>query len=116
MFFFSEKLVGFFLEKGDENVADLTVMYAGYVWPVFLFSGLNIVFSSYLTAMQKPVPSAVIALSRSLILPILLLLILSVFFGDIGIFMAISIAEAAGLAIAVFLIRKNSPGKLVFAG
>ncbi len=116
MFFFSEKLVGFFLEKGDENVADLTVMYACYVWPVFLFSGLNIVFSSYLTAMQKPIPSAVIALSRSLILPILLLMILPVFFGDIGIFMAIPLAEVVALAIAVFLVQENSPSKLVFDG
>ncbi|OEU58677.1 MAG: hypothetical protein BA862_04440 [Desulfobulbaceae bacterium S3730MH12] len=116
MFFFSEKLVETFLEKGDEKVADLAVMYARYVWPVFLFSGLNIVFSSYLTAMQKPIPSAVIALSRSLILPILLLLILPIFFGDIGIFMAIPLAEVVALAIAIFLVKRNSPNKLVSDG
>ncbi len=66
--------------------------------------------------MQKPIPSAVIALSRSLILPILLLLILPIFFGDIGIFMAIPLAEVVALVIAVFLVKRNSPNKLVSDG
>lgn len=47
--------------------------FLGVVWPLLLLNGANVVFTVYLAAMQRPLPASVLALSRSLVLPGLLL-------------------------------------------
>lgn len=70
-------LAGWFLDDADEVIAESAIQLVLVVWPLFLVNGTNVIFSCYLTAIQKPRPSAAIALLRGLILPAGLLLLLN---------------------------------------
>jgi len=74
---------------------------------------MNITLSSYFTSLHKPLQSATIALSRSLVLPVLGLLFLPLWFGDNGVFLAIPVAEAATFILAAVLVSYNRPVDLV---
>ncbi|MPM86889.1 hypothetical protein SDC9_133982 [bioreactor metagenome] len=63
--------------------------------------------------MQKPIHSAAVAISRSLVLPALFLFVLPLFFGEKGIFMAIPLAELATFILALILFMPNTPFKIV---
>ncbi len=108
-----ETMIGVFLKEGEAGALSIARQFALLFWPAFLFSGLNIVISSYLTSIQKPLPSAVVSISRSLLFPATFLLLLPMMFGDNGIFVAIPVAELITLCIAFILLMTNRPGKLV---
>ncbi|MDD2206838.1 MAG: MATE family efflux transporter [Aminobacterium sp.] len=105
------------IELFTNNDAEKTIFIArnfiAHFWPAFLLLGINIVFSSYFTAMQKPIHSAAVAISRSLVLPALFLFVLPLFFGEKGIFMAIPLAELATFILALILFMPNTPFKIV---
>ncbi|MDO4541019.1 MAG: MATE family efflux transporter, partial [Syntrophomonadaceae bacterium] len=61
--------------------------------PCYLFIGINIIASSYFTAMEDAVRSALISVQRSLIFILLGLWALPLFFGNNGIWMTIPAAE-----------------------
>lgn len=88
------------------------------IWPLFFVNGVNIVLSGYLTARQEAKPSAVIAISRCLIFPCLLLIsfyhFLPFYFPDLSgekFLIALPIAEIAAFILATMLvlpkIRRN---------
>jgi Na+-driven multidrug efflux pump len=82
-------------------------------WPAFLFNGMNLSLSSYFTALHKPLQSASIAVSRSLVLPVLGLLLLPIWFGDRGVYLAIPAAEAVTFILAIVLVSRDRPGDLI---
>lgn len=104
-----ETLIGIFLKENAQETKDITIEFISYAWPAFIFSGINILITSYLTSMQKPFYSASIAILRSLILPILFISLLPFIFGNRGIFMALAFAEFLTLLIAINIFIKNSP-------
>ncbi len=104
-----------FLKEGETGTELIALAFIGVFWPAFLFNGMNITLASILTAMHKPLPSAVIALSRSLVLPGLGLLLLPHWLGDRGIFIAIPLAEALTFAVALVLVARNRPARIVAA-
>ncbi len=67
-----EELANLFLGDSNEQTKLIVLSFAALVWPVFLFNGINLTISAYFTAVHKPFPSASIAISRSLILPVFL--------------------------------------------
>ncbi len=108
-----ELLVDIFLEKSDEKTISIVLTFMTLIWPVFLFNGLNMVISAYFTAIHKPLPSAMIALSRSLVLPVSLIFILPLFFGQNGIYLAIPTAEFFTLILALYLFKSSTPHKVI---
>ena len=112
---YPERLISFFLKPEETETLTLAADFVYYFWPAFLFCGFNIIFTEYFTACQKPVYSASIALSRSLILPCLLLVTLPIWLEDVGIFIAIPIAEAITLLMAITFLYKNKPSQVVAA-
>jgi Na+-driven multidrug efflux pump len=82
-------------------------------WPAFLFNGMNITLASYFTSLHKPLQSAAIAVSRSLLLPVLGLALLPLWFGDDGVFLAIPMAEAFTFVLATVLFYRTRPGDLM---
>lgn len=106
-------LAAIFLDARENQSITIVVAFLSFVWPVFLFNGANLVISAYLTAMHKPIPSATIAILRSLILPIFLILALPIFLGDNGIFLAIVLAEFLTLIVALSLFRAYSPKRVI---
>ncbi len=78
--------------------------FARYFWPVPILIGFNVVLTAFFTGTNQPLPSAIIAVSRSLILPATFLLTLPLILGDTGIFITVPIAELTAMLIALFLL------------
>lgn len=109
----TDLLISFFLQPGETETENIASRFISYFWPAFIFCGVNICLTAYFTACHKPLQSASIALSRSLILPVLLLATLPIYFGEIGIFIAIPIAEFVTFLLAVTFFIQNAPEKIV---
>jgi len=104
-----EILINLFLKDSEQETRKITLEFITYAWPAFLFSGLNILITSYLTSIQKASLSAFIAILRSLVLPISAIFILSSIFGNIGIFMALSVSEFYYFFNCNKIFMKNNP-------
>jgi Na+-driven multidrug efflux pump len=106
-------LIDIFLDENSLAAERIADEFMRYFWPAFLFNGVTICLSAYITAMHKPIPSAIIAISRSLLLPGLFLLVLPIALGDAGVYVTIPAAEFVALFIAIYIFNRNSPSKLI---
>lgn len=104
-----EQMIGLFLGPGEQATAAIALTFISYFWPAFLLNGTNITLASYFTALHRPLPSVAIAIARSLLLPGLGLLLLPLWFGDKGVYLAIPIAEFLTLILAVTLVYRLKP-------
>jgi hypothetical protein len=91
----------------------LALEFFSYIWPLFIFAGFNMLISGYLTAVHLPFQSAVVATSRSLIMPIGFLILFYILLSDYRFVAAISLAEAVSFVLAVTLYISFSPKKIV---
>jgi Na+-driven multidrug efflux pump len=110
---YPQVLVSIFLAEGEVETETIALAFIAVFWPAFLFNGVNITLASYFTALHKPIHSAVIALSRSLVLPAAGVLLLPLWLGDTGIFVAVPVAEALTLLVALVLVGLNRPSRIV---
>jgi putative MATE family efflux protein len=108
-----EMLTRVFVGPGEEETIRIAATFLGFLWPAFLFNGLNILASAYLTSMQKPMQSVFIAFSRSFALPAAFLLMLPMWLGDAGIYLSLPLAEVCTFVVSVIFVIQNSPSKLV---
>ncbi len=106
-------LVSLFLGDSAPATESLANQFLDILWPLFLFNGLNVLLSVYLTAMHRPLPSAAVALSRSLVLPGALLLALAKFAPDWPLLAALPVAEALTFLLALGLFLRFSPRRLI---
>ena len=93
----------------DENLFRLT-MNGFFIFSFqFLFAGIGIYGSSFFTALNNGLLSAVIAFMRTLVFQISTVLILPIFLGMNGIWLAWAAAELLAAAVAIFflVIRKR---------
>ena len=100
---FPEALVSIFLTDEQQGLRELSLRYLLWFSPTFLFIGFNICFSAYFTSIQKPLPSALIAVLRSLIFPTFFVFLLPLYLEEIGIFIAIAISEFITLCVSLLL-------------
>jgi Na+-driven multidrug efflux pump len=105
-----DRLIGLFLSGEELEIHSLAFVVMGIIWPMFVFNGANIAISAYFTGMHCAMQSSIIALARSLVLPVGLILLFWHYFGFIGAFYALPVAEALTFALSVFLLyaRKRS--------
>ena len=73
----------------------------------FIMAGLNIFTSSYFTALNNGVVSAIISFSRTLVFQTLSVLILPIFLGLDGIWWAITVAEVLAFVVSFFFLRRK---------
>lgn len=111
--FAPNELATLFIGDSSDETKQIVLKFAALVWPVFLFNGLNLTASAYFTAIHKPLPSAAIALSRALILPVFFILTLPYFFDTSGVFLALPAAEFVTFVMAIVLFIKMSPKKIL---
>ncbi|WLD59136.1 MATE family efflux transporter [Salinispirillum sp. LH 10-3-1] len=111
---FTEQLVTVFLHEDESSVIALAIELVSWVWPVFLVNGLTMIVTSYLTALHLPVPSAIIALSRGLILPAVLLLVMFNAFPTLPFIVAIPMAEWLTFGLALFFLWRFFPRPQLF--
>ena len=112
----SESLINLFVdEQGSSDVVVLATEFVGYVWPVFLFAGFNMLISGYLTAIHLPFQSGLLALSRSLIMPAGLLVLLYYILADYRFVVALPVAEGITFGLALVLFMRHRPTKAITA-
>lgn len=106
-------LTSLFIKSGNPETISIAKGFIATVWPVFLLNGLNIIMSSYLTSMNLAFYSTVVSLSRNLLFPVLFLTLVPGLSGHQNIFIALPLSELATLFIALVLVIRNSPSKLI---
>lgn len=106
MKFYSAPLVNMFTD-GNASLTSLTNEAIAYFVFAYIFSFINIISSSFHTAIEKPLESASIACLRSLIFVGIFLFTLPSIFGAKGIWMAIPMAEVTCLIISTFMMMKS---------
>lgn len=99
---FAEIFVGY-----DASLRAMTVSAFRIYTVSFLFCGFNIFGSSFFTALNNGVISAVISFMRTLIFEVGAILLLPLIFGLNGIWSAIIVAELAALILTAFFIVKK---------
>ena len=97
-----ELLLSIFLPGNTEVRVILLEFLDVYKW-AFLFVGANMAITSTLTGFNFAGQSALLALLRGLILPVLLLTILPTMLGIWGVYVAIPVAESATFLVALIL-------------
>ncbi|MBU1536110.1 MATE family efflux transporter [Myxococcota bacterium] len=105
---FPRELLTLFI-AGNGPEIEHALRFVSYIWPAFLLSGLNIIFSSYFTSMELPLHSMVVSLARSIVFPGAFALILPLFIGERGIFLAIPLGEAVAFAVTLTLFLRHRP-------
>lgn len=111
---FSETLISLFLaDEGSAATIEIASSFVDYTWPVFLFVGINMLISGYLTAIHLAFQSAVVAVCRSLVLPAGLLIALYFVFSDNRFVVALPIAEAITFVIALIYFWRHRPTRAV---
>ena len=109
MKFYSAPIVDMFTHKNFE-LTSLTNQAIAYFIFAYIFSFINIISSSFHTAIEKPLESASIACLRSLIFVGIFLYILPSIFGARGIWMAVPMAEFTCLIISIIMMRRSFRG------
>lgn len=74
----------------------------------YLFCGMNIFASGLFTALNNGKISAVISINRTFIIECLAMLVMPIFMGINGVWLALPVAEIVALILSVLLIAKNA--------
>ena len=112
----SEPIIRLFVDAGDSAATvAMATEFVTYIWPLFLFAGVNILISGYLTAIHRPFQSGIVALCHSLILPAAFLVLAYWLLSDQRFVVALPVAEAATCVLAVALFMRYSPTRAVRA-
>lgn len=99
-------LAGIFVSY-DNNLLELTTEAIRIYAVSYLISGINIFASSFFTALNNGVVSAVISFMRIFVFQIVMILLLPVVLGISGIWTAVIAAEVLSVVISVMFLVKN---------
>ena len=92
----------------DESLLALTIRAFGFFSFSFLFAGIAIFGSSFFTALNNGIVSAVISFLRTLVFQILAVMLLPLIFGVDGIWFSVVVAEFMAVVVTViFMIIKR---------
>jgi len=110
---FEGPIIGIFLEDDAEQARQLAQNFLHIIWPIFLFNGFNVLICAYLTSAEQALHSSIIAMLRSLILPISFALLLSLMLPGIGFLYAVPVAEALAFVFALIFFVNYRPSLLI---
>ncbi len=102
----TEPLVSVFA-RPDNPVYDLSVTGNRICTIALLFIGFNIFASGMFTALSNGIVSAVLAFMRSFVFMLVTMMVLPLFLGVNGIWLATPVAELLALALSVFMFLKH---------
>lgn len=108
--FFGENVVSLFFKTDDMQVVEIAAKGTAIYAFAFLFSGLNILASSYFTAIANAKISIIISSLRGLIFVAPAVILLPMIIGIDGIWLAIPLAEALTLVVSFVLVRRSLKG------
>ncbi len=111
-----EPIIRLFVDAGESAATvSMASEFVTYIWPIFLFAGVNILLSGYLTAIHRPLQSGTVALCHSLILPAAFLALAYWLLADQRFVVALPAAEAVTCLLALALFLRHLPTKAVRA-
>ncbi len=110
---FTDPIIHVFLDDDSEQAAALAYGFVNTLWPIFIFNGISITISAYLTAIHQAKASAILALARSLILPCGLLAIFYYFVSSVSVLWALPVAEIITFMVALYLFFRFHPNKMM---
>jgi len=113
LFSFRDYIITFFLEEEAVAARDLANELITLVWPLFLFNGFNVLISAYLTSAERAFHSAILAMSRSLVLPLILALVLNYLYQGYAFIYALPLAEAITFVLAAIFVIHFRPSRLL---
>lgn len=93
----------FFIKPGDTELLDMTVAAMKLFALSYLFGWIDMCFSSYFTALERPARSFLVSLFGTLVFPIAFLFILSDLWGLKGIWLMPAVAGAASGILTLLL-------------
>ncbi len=102
------ELVQLFVKDNTQTI-DFAVNFMDISRFMFLFCGANIIITAYFTGLLKAGPSAIVAILRTLILPVLFIWLLPQFMQYQGVALALPLGEGLTLIVAVYLLYKLQP-------
>ncbi|WP_432666461.1 MATE family efflux transporter [Wukongibacter baidiensis] len=105
---FGEGIATIFIK--DQGTIEMAVYILSFYAFAFILSGVNITLATYYTAVNSPVLSGLLTVSRSLVALMIGLIMLPLIFGDQGIWMAVIFAEIATIIVGIICIRKKPFG------
>ena len=108
MYLYSGSIVEIFVGTQEPLVENLAINGSRLLSLTFIFSGFNIFAASYFTAFDKPGYSLIIAAFRGLLFLCAGIILLPLFLGVNGIWLAAPIAEVLTFVAAVYFLRKNT--------
>lgn len=103
MMLFPETLASLFAKDGDLEIIHMTKIAIMLFAPSYLFTWFNMVTSSFLTSFDKPKESLIIMAFRSILFPLLCLLIMTHIIGVNGVFVTPTIAGGMTFVVAVII-------------
>ena len=109
LLYWTEDMVGIFLTDGENDIIELATTIVAIVWPMLLFAAVNVTLTGYFTGMQCANQSALIALMRSIVLPVLLILVFWKMFGFMSVFYALPVSEICVFILGLYLLRGRLP-------
>lgn len=107
LWFSGEQIVALFFKSDESKVIEMAVKGAALYAFAFLFNGLNILASSYFTAIGNARKSVVVSLSRGLVFIVLGIFFLPRWLGIEGIWYVVPVAECCTLLISILLLRSE---------
>jgi Na+-driven multidrug efflux pump len=113
VFGLAERWSAIFVPSSSPEVLERAASFLRLVSPLFLVNGLNVVLTVYLASMHRPLPAGLLALSRSLLLPASLMLLLTWCWPAAPFLLALPLAEWATLAVAIWFTRRFPPALCV---
>lgn len=102
---FAKNIFGLFTQ--DPELLELAIMANYYIVALIVLAGFQVLSSGLYQALGKAKPAFVLALLRQVILLIPMIIVLPLFFGLQGIFIAFPIADLIAFIIIAFMIRKS---------
>ena len=103
----SSKTLASIFVSYDKNLLTITINAIRLFSISYLFSGFNIFSTSFFTALNNGVISAIISFLRTLVFQILMILVLPLILGINGIWLAIVLAEIFSLIVSSIFIVFN---------
>jgi len=105
VFVFGEHFIELFVE-GDERLTTITFEAIRVYGLSYIFIGINLLSSAYLTSLHRPKISLIVSMSYNLIFVIIGLLAFPHLFGAPGIWWAIPFANIATILISIYFVKK----------
>lgn len=101
------KLLASIFVSYDNNLLEMTTNAIRIFSLSFIISGFNIFASSFFTALNNGLVSAIISFVRTLVFQVIMILLLPILFEINGVWLAVVVAEILALIVSTIMIIKN---------